>query len=86
MLRITKSVLVELEQSQIWTSSTLRVFHHWKPDDIYGAEGKLNYFWGREWLSDEEMRKDLYQNMGGGVPVEIIEELIRLCVEHRGLT
>ena len=43
--------------------------------EIYGPGGKLGHFSG-SWTTAEAMRSDLFQNHGGGIPVDVIERLI----------
>jgi hypothetical protein len=47
-------------------------------ESIYGPEGKLQWLWSLSWDFEEAMKSDLYTNMGGGVPIETINELIRI--------
>ena len=44
--------------------------------EFYGPGGKLGHFSG-SWSTAEAMRSDLFQNHGGGVPVDVIEKLVR---------
>ena len=46
-------------------------------EEIYGPEGKL-WYWGMAWPTAEAMTSTLYNNMGGGVPTAVIDELVRL--------
>lgn len=48
------------------------------PQSIYGPDGRMPQFNGQQWASAADMRAALCTNMGGGVPIEIIEELVRL--------
>ncbi len=83
--RITHEVLADLESSQAWQTAT-SFNSQFTPDAIYGPDGKLQWLWSLSWDSEEAMRKDLYTNMGGGVPVEIIDELIRIAVAKNKIT
>ena len=80
-LRITHEILADLERSEPWkkVSSFSSLF---TSESIYGPEGKLNWLWNKYWDSEESMKNDLYANMGGGVPIEIIEELIRITTTN----
>jgi hypothetical protein len=69
--------LVELERSRAWQKAT-SFNSQFTPESIYGPEGKLQWLWSSSWDSEEAMKSDLYTNMGGGVPIEIINELIRI--------
>ena len=80
--RITHEVLAELGRSEAWQSATS--FNSlFTPETIYGPEGKLNWLWNLSWDSAETMKNDFYMNMGGGVPMEIIDELIRIASIER---
>ena len=46
-------------------------------EEIYGPDGKISY-WGLTWSTAEAMTSTLYNNMGGGVPAAVIDELVRL--------
>ena len=75
--KITHEVLTALEASQVW-QSTVSFKSMFTAESIFGPEGKLRWLWNSSWDTEDAMRSDLYTNMGGGVPVEILEELIRL--------
>jgi len=77
--RITHAVLAHVEASEIWQNAT-SLNSQFTPESIYGPEGKLSWLWSLSWDSEEAMKSDLYTNMGGGVPLEIIEELVRITV------
>ena len=78
--RITHEVLTALEASQVW-QSTVSFKSMFTAESIFGPEGKLRWLWNSSWDTEDAMRSDLYTNMGGGVPVEILEELIRLIID-----
>ena len=82
MPRITSSTLAQLGHSSVWKNSNSLLSSRFTPEDIYGAKGKLKSFSRRSWNSTAEMRLAFYEKMGGGVPIEIIEELISLCVNE----
>jgi hypothetical protein len=75
---INDQVLLALEQSQVWEESGLTNAFGFTPQKIYGPNGKLPQYWGRTWDTGEAMHGALRFNMGGGVPVEIIRELVSL--------
>ena len=77
--RISHEILNKLESSKAWQSAT-SFNSMFTPESIYGPKGKLSWLWRSSWDSEEEMNKDLYSNMGGGVPLEIINELIRITI------
>ena len=56
------------------------------PESIYGPDGKLQWLWSLSWDSEEVMKSDLYSNMGGGVPIEIIDELVQIAVAKNKIT
>ncbi len=35
-------------------------------------------YWGMVWTTAQAMRTTLCQNMGGGVPIEVIDQLVSL--------
>jgi hypothetical protein len=35
-------------------------------------------YWGMVWNTAQDMRSTLCQNMGGGVPIEVIDKLVSL--------
>ncbi len=43
---------------------------------IYGPGGKLRHYFSQTWQSAYDMRSELMQNHGGGIPVDVIEELV----------
>ena len=77
--RITHDVLADLEASEVWQNAT-SFNSQFAPESIYGPDGKLSWLWSLSWDSDESMKNDLYKNMGGGVPIEIIHELVRITI------
>lgn len=81
--RLTHEILGEINRSEIWKSyfgGSIQL----SAEDIYGPEGKLQWIWNSSWVDGDDMRSDLCENMGGGVPIEIIEELIRITEFHCG--
>lgn len=75
--KITYESLEALKNSKAWVNA--QSFNsEFSPQSIYGPEGKLNWLWNSSWDSLETMRGDFYANMGGGVPIEIIDELIQI--------
>ena len=81
--RLTHKILGEINRGEIWNRYFGGKFLM-GAEDIYGPEGKLRWIWNSSWGSRDEMRSDLCENMGGGVPIEIIEELIRITEAHCG--
>jgi hypothetical protein len=43
---------------------------------IYGPGGKMSHYFSQTWRSFDEMRTDLMQNHGGGVPIDVIDRLV----------
>jgi hypothetical protein len=46
---------------------------------IYGPNGRLPQYWGHTWDTGEAMHGALCFNMSGGVPIEIIREIVALA-------
>lgn len=44
--------------------------------EIYGPGGKMGHYFSQTWPSADEMRSDLMQNHGGGIPIDVIEKLV----------
>ena len=76
-LRLTIEVLNEINRGEIWNSYFGARFQR-SAEEVYGPEGALKWIWDSSWNTGEEMRSDLCENMGGGVPIAIIDELVRL--------
>ncbi|MEJ6722199.1 N-6 DNA methylase, partial [Ilumatobacter sp.] len=72
---ITDEALVDLEKSKPW-KKWADSDHGFTASDIYGPNGKLG-FWGKTWASGTEMMASLTQNMGGGVPIDVIKQLVK---------
>ena len=84
-LRITHSALAKLETVQALVDSGFQNLKGMSADGIYGPEGKLGWLWPIEWDQSDEMRGSLSTNMGGGVPISIIDALVAICVaEEQG--
>ena len=80
-LRITHEALAELQESDAFIQS-FSLESGYTTESIYGPDGALRSLWNQSWNSAGDMRSDLCQNMGGGVPIVIIEELVRICSEE----
>ena len=74
--RITPEALAGLEASKAWQTSAIA--GRFTAEEVYGPDGRLRPL-GYEWDSAGAMRGTLMQNMGGGVPIEVIRELVRQC-------
>jgi len=81
-LKLTHHALSKLEASEAWQNSELRKF---KVEEIYGPEGKLGWFWNLTWDDKNRMRSSLCTNMGGGVPISIIDVLVSICAAERAI-
>lgn len=83
-LRITHSSLTKLEASQAWVDSGFQGSQDVTAEGIYGPEGRLQWLWPLEWGGQDDMRSSLCANMGGGIPISIIEAFLAICVEEEG--
>ena len=77
--QITHESLVALQGSPAWVDWAVGFSDSFSitAEEIYGPEGKL-WYWGMAWPTAEAMTSTLYNNMGGGVPVAVVDELVRL--------
>jgi hypothetical protein len=82
MWAINDEVLKALAESDAWKKSPLEKNHGFTTQIIYGPNGKLLQYWGSTWVSAAAMQSDLCFNMGGGVPIEIIRELVALSKDQ----
>ena len=71
MWRMTVGVLDELGDTGILMSGKNLTYL-----EIYGPGGKLGHYFSKTWPSVDEMRSDLMQNHGGGVPIDVIERMV----------
>ena len=78
-LKLTHSVLSELNESEEWKSWGGAKKGGFTPENVYGPLGSLRWLWGRNWSSPKLMLGDCLTNMGGGVPASVIYELVDLC-------
>lgn len=77
-MRITHLALTILQNGEIF-QEFFPSSSGFTAESIYGPDGSLRWLWNQSWNSAGEMRSDLCQNMGGGVPIAVIEELVRIC-------
>ena len=73
---ITHASLAELETSEPW-KKWAESGHSFTAAGIYGPGGKLGH-WGHSWDTASQMRSALCCNMGGGVPIDVIEHLVEI--------
>ena len=78
---ISHAALEHLELTSAWAESNLPKGEAFRAEKIYGQTGKLNWLWEQRWDDPQAMREDLCQNMGGGVPIEVIDALVTICTQ-----
>jgi hypothetical protein len=78
-LRISHEALSVLQDSETWREG-FGLIMSFTTEGVYGPEGKLSWLWQRSWDTESEMRGDLMQNMGGGVPIWVIDKLIEIVL------
>ena len=83
-LRFTHTSLAKLEATQAWVDSGFLGMAGISAEDIYGPQGKLGWRWPYEWDDAQQMKGSLCANMGGGVPISIIDALVEICVGEEG--
>ena len=71
MWRITTEILEELGETGMHVLGGNLTYLH-----IYGPSGKMSHHFYSTWDSAENMRSDLMQNHGGGVPLDVIDRLV----------
>ena len=71
MWRITVEVLEELGETGIQISGGDLTYLQ-----IYGPNGKMSSYFSQTWTSADAMRRELMQNHGGGVSIDVIERLV----------
>ena len=76
--QVTEHSLTELGDTEAWRNSGIKRTLGFSPRDVYGPTGKIAFVWSQTWVSAEEMRVTLCTNMGGGVSIQVIDELVRL--------
>jgi len=74
---ITYESLAALEESHTWKNWTANDTYGFTTLYAYGPDGRMGY-WGMVWNTAQDMRSTLCQNMGGGVPIEVINKLVSL--------
>lgn len=81
-LRISHDALTKLELTSAWIDSHLPKNAGYSAEEIYGPVGKLSRLWSMSWRNEGEMLGELHQNMGGGVPNQVIVALVAICLEE----
>ena len=81
IVRISHKALSELQESKAWNES-IGLSSSFTTEEVYGPTGKLSWLWQCSWDSESMMRNDLMQNMGGGVPIDVINELVAIVLRH----
>ncbi len=81
-LRITHTSLTKLEAVQPGVDSGFLGKEGFSAQEIYGPQGKLGWLWLYQWGDAQQMKDSLCTNMGGGVPISIIDALVAICVEE----
>ena len=82
-LRISHDALAKLELAPAWIDSHLPKKAGYSAEEIYGPGGKLSRLWSMQWQHEDQMLSELKQNMGGGVPYDVIVALVRICIEEQ---
>ena len=72
---ITDTALVALEKSKAW-KTWAKTGHAFTPTDIYGPTGKLAHHWDTTHDTAGSLLIALSENMGGGVPIDVIKALV----------
>ena len=74
---ITYESLAALEESHAWKNWPAVETNGFTALFAYGPDGRMGY-WGMVWNTAQDMHSTLSQNMGGGVPIEVIDKLVSL--------
>ena len=77
--RISHEALAILENTEEWREC-LGFTIGFTSESVYGPEGSLGQFWQRSWDTEPEIRADLMQNMGGGIPHWVIDKFIEIIL------
>jgi type I restriction enzyme M protein len=72
---ITDDTLTALEKSKVWMKWA-ESGAGFTPAEVYGPNGKLPY-WGHTWESAAAMTRALSENHGGGVPIDVIKQVVK---------
>jgi hypothetical protein len=77
--RISHEALAILENTEEWREC-LGFTIGFTAESVYGPEGSLGQFWKMSWDTESEIRDDLMQNMGGGIPHWVIDKFIEIIL------
>ena len=78
-LFLTHTALAKLVVSAEWSDWMESSPIPFSTEEMYGPEGKLNWLWPLRWVRPLEMLSAFCTNMGGGVPIEVIQEVVDIC-------
>ena len=81
ILQISHEALTQLQESTVW-NERIGLSTGFSTEEVYGPTGKLSWLWQSSWVTESAMRNDLMQNMGGGVPIEVINELVTIVLRR----
>jgi type I restriction enzyme M protein len=73
--RVTDAALTGLEKSKAW-KTWAKAGHTLTAADIYGPAGKLAHHWDVTHDTAQSLQTALSENMGGGVPIDVIKALV----------
>ena len=73
--RITDTALAALEKAKAWKTWS-KAGHSFTPSGIYGPDGALGHQWDITHDTAESLHTALCDNMGGGVPIDVIKALV----------
>jgi len=83
-VRLSHSALSQLQITEAWLASDFVGRDSFSAEQIYGPEGKLGWLWPLTWQTADEMHAALCTNMGGGVPIDVIDALVAICDSEAG--
>jgi len=78
-IRLSAFALSELQLSAEWNDWMRESPLQLTTQEIYGSKGRLGHLWEQSWNSPTLMLYSFLNNMGGGVPVEVIQEIVDIC-------
>jgi hypothetical protein len=82
-IRLTHSALAKLQAShefENWMETSSIKF---TTEEIYGPTGSIgSRLWNKSWVQPTSMLYEFLNNMGGGVPIEVIREIVDICYQE----